>query len=266
MGENDKVMTTLDDIPVNVDVELIRFDPIFETKAFIWSNQGKNIREWVQHFSSIFRCEWYEAQFVIFNTQLDIQSLRNTFPKLRRICINCHRNEPNHQEIQSIENILKAFLPNVKYVRLHRVPLQENLSIQHIGMTNLKELLLHSPNLKFDDILTMNVESCTIFRTHFSVRDVNHFFKLWKKGSYPRLHSLSILVRFENVFDWNILLKELNAEEAENSQGLVEVRRFIIDISRGFCAQVRIQSIDMPATARLEISKVQRSSPDVWRF
>ncbi|CAR98660.1 Protein CBG26133 [Caenorhabditis briggsae] len=159
----------------------MRFNPIPESKAFIWSNQGKNIGEWVQHLSSMFRCECYEAIFHIFNTRLYIQSLRNTLPKLRRIAINCLINEPNNQEIQSIENILRAFLPDVKCVRLHRVPLLpfRNLSIHHIGMTNWRELILEpDQNLKFDDLSTLNVGSCTIFITQFSVRDLNRFFKL----------------------------------------------------------------------------------------
>ncbi|CAP24488.1 Protein CBG03637 [Caenorhabditis briggsae] len=237
MGKNDEVMTTLDDIPVNVDVELMRFNPIPESKAFIWSNQGKNIGEWVQHLSSMFRCECYEAIFHIFNTRLYIQSLRNTLPKLRRIAINCLINEPNNQEIQSIENILRAFLPDVKCVRLHRVPLLpfRNLSIHHIGMTNLRELILEpDQNLKFDDLSTLNVGSCTIFITQFSVQSLSHSFQ---RRHYQWFNLFVCLLNSSISFTFSMLKndKELKKLDDTPVNAYVEITKFQpIDESQRF--------------------------------
>ncbi|CAO4371199.1 unnamed protein product [Caenorhabditis nigoni] len=263
-------MTSLDDIPVSVDVKFRRFNPISESKAFIWSNQGKNIREWVQHLRLIFRCECYEATFCVLNTRLDIQSLRDTFPKLKKIVIMFLRNEPNEHEVQSIGNILRAFLPYVENLRLQRVPLQENLSIQHIGMMNLKELHLESQNLKLGDLTTLNVEKCVIIRIQFSLLDLNRFFKLWTKGSYPKLQSLLVHGSLERFSDWNILLKGLNAvvekTKADDSQELVKVNRFIIENSQGGCSQVRVHYAQMVSAVTFTISSLTRSSPEIWKF
>ncbi|PIC39594.1 hypothetical protein B9Z55_011230 [Caenorhabditis nigoni] len=270
MGENDKEMTSLDDIPVSVAVKFRRFNPISESKTFTWSNQGKNIGEWVQHLRSIFRCGCYEATFCVLNTRLDIQSLRNTFPKFRKIVIMCLRNEPTEHEVQSIGNILRAFLPYVENLRLQRVPLQENLSIQHIGMTNLKELHLESLNLKLGDLSTLNVEKCIIIRIQFSLLDLNRFFKLWTKGSYPKLQSLLVHGSLESFSDWNILLKGLNAvverSTADDSQRLVKVKRFIMENSRGVCAQVLVHSAEMVSAVTFTVSNLNRLSPEIWKF
>ncbi|PIC39595.1 hypothetical protein B9Z55_011231 [Caenorhabditis nigoni] len=272
MSEYFKEMKSIDDIPVKVNVSTAirsqEFGPIFTNTSFNWSNQKKSIGECIQRICSIFRCESYEADFYIDTIKFDIQSLRNMFPKLRRIDINCFKAEPNEQDIQNAQNILRAFLPHVENVLLHGVPLQENLSIQHIGMENLKYLdVYYRHNPKLDDLLTLNVESCRIRITKFSVRDVNRFFKLWTKGSFPKLQSLNILVRLENVSDWNNLFKGLNAEDAGDSEGLGG-KRYLIENTRGVCAQVRIQTVGRPVHLNIHfnVSQVQRSSPQIWDF
>ncbi|CAO4371092.1 unnamed protein product [Caenorhabditis nigoni] len=206
-----------------------------------WTNQGMTLGEWIHHLCSIFRCERYDAEFHIGKMIFDIESLRNTFPKLRETVIHGSL-EPNEQEIQSAQIILRAFLPGVKQVQLHRVPLQENLSIQHIGMANLEELKLYAHrNLKFDDLLSLNVERCAIIGNHFSLRDLNRFFKLWTKGSFPKLRYLT--ARVENIPDWNVLIKGLNAEE-EQAEG--DEKEYTIKNCYGISATIQLYN-NLPA-------------------
>ncbi|PIC39634.1 hypothetical protein B9Z55_011261 [Caenorhabditis nigoni] len=170
-----------------------------------------NIGEWVRHICSIFQCERYEVEFHIIKIRYDIQSLRNNFPKLRGIDIKCFKLEPNEIDIQCAQNIMRAFLPDVKYVILQGVSLRD---IQHIGMANLEELMINPVrNPKFDDFLTLNVERCTFHTDRFSLRDLNRLFKLWKKGTFPKLKEFTVLG--ETNADLNVLLKGLQAKGAE---------------------------------------------------
>ncbi|PIC39618.1 hypothetical protein B9Z55_011248 [Caenorhabditis nigoni] len=205
-------MASLEDIPDNFYVGQGK---ILRT-SFTWLNQGRSIEDWVHHICSTFRCERYEAVFHITKITYDMQSLRNTFPKFEGIYMRCFADEPSDHDIQNAQNILRAFLPYVENVRLSGVPLKENLYIQHIGMANLKEFNVESRNPKFDDILTWNVKCCTINAHRFSFRDLNCFFKLWKKGSNPKLKCL--LVHGLNIPDWNVLMKGLQEEEAERQK------------------------------------------------
>ncbi|PIC39400.1 hypothetical protein B9Z55_011100 [Caenorhabditis nigoni] len=87
----------------------------------------------------------------------------------------------------------------------------------HIGIVNLKELYIQSgQNLNFDDLLTLNVEILKIDDANqISLRDLNRFFKLWMKGSFPNLKEFLITKRTGVFPDWNILLKGLRAEEPD---------------------------------------------------
>ncbi|CAO4371235.1 unnamed protein product [Caenorhabditis nigoni] len=195
----DEEMKSLKDIPDDV---YIRPEKNPRT-PFTWLNQGKSIGEWIQHLCSIFRCERHEAEFHITKIRYDMQSLR----------------KPNDHDIQNSQNILRAFLPYVENARLSGVPLQENLSIQHIGMANLKELTIESRNPKFSDLLTWNVECCTIYAHQISYHDLSRFFKLWKKGSNPKLKHL--MVHGLNVSDWNASKEGLQPENAKSDKEIV---------------------------------------------
>ncbi|CAP37237.1 Protein CBG20210 [Caenorhabditis briggsae] len=195
MDEIDEDMPGLEEIPIDVDVSVQKIDnsAMGHIEPFAWSNQGKSIGDWVKHICSIFRCELYEADFHIGKIKYHVQSLRNIIPKLSKAGIYCFTAQTSEHDIKSTQNILTTFLPCVKHFRLYRVPLQGNLSIQHIGMANLKELEVYYPqNPKLDDLLTLNAERCTILGNRFSLRDLNRFFKLWTKGSNPRLKFLMV--------------------------------------------------------------------------
>ncbi|PIC39452.1 hypothetical protein B9Z55_011134 [Caenorhabditis nigoni] len=252
MGENGREKTSLDDIPVSVDVSTEKIDwslnretmewrIISESTVSTWSNQEKSIGEWIQHLCSIFRCEDYESEFQIKEIRVDIQSLRNIFPKLRRVYINGFTDDPSEHDIQSYQIILRAFLPDVQNLRLYGVPLQENLSLEHIGMANLKELELYSPrNPKLENLQTLNVERCSFYTDQFSLRDLNRFFKLWMKGSNPKLKYLE--VDGETIADWNDLMKGLKAEETRRLQeeGEADQKEYIIQNCYGSSARIML--------------------------
>ncbi|PIC39627.1 hypothetical protein B9Z55_011255 [Caenorhabditis nigoni] len=214
MDVNGEDLPDLDEIPIDVDVSAQKIDDsTVHIEPFTWSNQGKSIGEWIQHICSIFLCELYEADFHIGNMRYDVQSLRNAFPKLRKIGIYFFTAEPSEHDIQRAQNILRAFLPCVKHFRLYRVPLQEDFSIQHIGMANLKELEIYYPrNPKLEDLLTLNAERCTILENQFSLRVLNRFFKLWKKGSNRKLKHLLVHGNNGIIPSKDVLLKGLQAE------------------------------------------------------
>ncbi|CAO4371240.1 unnamed protein product [Caenorhabditis nigoni] len=215
MGKNDKDKPGFDDIPVNiVNVVVSIFGNVKSTAFLSWPTPGKTIGKFVQHICSIFRCDRYEAEFHIGKIRLDIQSLRNTFPKLTRVLINCLSMGPSEDDIQSAQNVLRAFLPHAKHFQLIRVPLPEDFSMQHIGMANLTELEIFYPqNPKLDDLLTLNAERCTINANRFSLRDMNRFFKLWTKGFFRKLKFLLVRGNVESIPAIDVLFKGLQAEE-----------------------------------------------------
>ncbi|CAO4371094.1 unnamed protein product [Caenorhabditis nigoni] len=245
MGKNGKEMKRIADIPRKVYVSTLtpsqEFRPKIESKAFTCSNPRMAVGEWVRLICSIFRCECYEAHFSLRSMRYDVQSLRNTFPKLRKIIIfGSFRNEANDKYIQNAQTILRVFSPYVENLRLCHVPLQENFSIQHIGMMNLKELKLYAPrNMKLSDLSILNVKRCVILESHFSLRDLNRFFKLWRKGSYPKLKCL--LVHGKTIADWNVLMRGLNAAE-EEAEG--DEKKYIIQNCYGIRA--RIEPLNLP--------------------
>ncbi|UMM25247.1 hypothetical protein L5515_005147 [Caenorhabditis briggsae] len=235
MSRDYEKMMSLNDLPVNVNV----FRGNGEKKlALIMSNRRKTLGEWIHHLCSISdRDVLYEAVFYFENLQFDIQSLRNIFPKLREICIYFSRDETDQCDVLYAQTILKAFLPDVQSVKLNRVPLQENLSIQHIGMANLEEFkFLSRSTMNVDCLFTWNFESCIVNTVQMSLRDWNRFFKLWIKGSNPRLKELYISGDMETIPDWNILLKGLRAKEAEEEGSM----KYIIKNCNGISGQIKI--------------------------
>ncbi|UMM25142.1 hypothetical protein L5515_005079 [Caenorhabditis briggsae] len=250
MGKNGEEMTSLNDIPVNTNVSIHKNSPSLNRLTmefrltsghieFKWSNQRMTLGEWIHHLCSIFRCERYDAEFHIGKIRVDIQSLRNTFPKLRETVIYGSL-EPNDQDIQSV--ILRAFLPDVKYLQLHGVPLQEELK------------LCAYRNLKLDDLLTLNVECCTIVESQFSLRDLNRFFKLWRKGSNAKLKYLRAHV--ESIADWNVLMKGLQPEEARRLQaaGGEKEKEYTIQNCYGIRARIKMSNIHLVVTVILTVS------------
>ncbi|CAO4371233.1 unnamed protein product [Caenorhabditis nigoni] len=255
MGEDDEEETSLEDIPVKVNVSVQNIDSTvfrrnIKSTIFNWSNQIKSIGEWIKHICSIFQCEHYEAVFFIGWVRFDNPTLRSNFPKLRKVIMNCDVLEPSDDDIQNAQNVLRAFLPDVKHFRLYRVPLQEYFSIQHIGMANLKELEVYYPrNPKLDDLLILNVERCTILENRFSLRDLNRFFKLWKKGSNRKLKYLLVHGNKGTIPARYVLLKGLQAEE--------ELRETVYKVENcfGVCGRITIvDNVGFPVSVNFAVS------------
>ncbi|CAO4371264.1 unnamed protein product [Caenorhabditis nigoni] len=90
-------------------------------------------------------------------------------------------------------------------------------------MANLKNLDFYYPkNFNFDCFFTLNAESCRIITDRMPLRDLNRFFKLWIKGSNPRLKELSISCDPPTVPDWNVLLKGLRTKELKEEEREIE--------------------------------------------
>ncbi|PIC39510.1 hypothetical protein B9Z55_011172 [Caenorhabditis nigoni] len=217
MHENDYEIRTLNDLPTSVDIYFGNGG-----LRLTWSNQGKKIDEWIQHFCSISQQE--NRREVSINTRkarLNVQSLRNTFPRLKKVSIHCSGEELNENGISSSEAALRAFLPNLDTLLLYGLP--PNRSIGSIGMANLKQLHVYldgSPyNLKLEDLLSLNVKTFIIMINEFSIRDLNRFFKMWIMGSNPKLEYLEIYGHCSRLPDWNVLLNGLKAVEEEEEGG-----------------------------------------------
>ncbi|PIC39396.1 hypothetical protein B9Z55_011097 [Caenorhabditis nigoni] len=239
--ENDGETTSLNDLPASVEVS--KGDP--ENRYKIWSNQGMSFEQWIQHLLSIFKQE--EHLYIIFRlgeTRLAIPSFRNTFSKIKYLFVINHNyeDEPTDEDVLYAENVLRVFLPVVEKARLVRVPIRENFFVQHIGMANLKFLELESDqNVKFDDLLTLNVESLTIHRAYkISLRDLNRFFKLWMKGFFPRLNCFWIEMKMRTIPDWNVLMKGLKGKEVSDDGFKI----FIVKNCHGVPAEIWPQYIN----------------------
>ncbi|CAO4387746.1 unnamed protein product [Caenorhabditis nigoni] len=243
MPSNNGMITNLDDHPVSVRVS--EGNEERESESTMNWNQQMSLGEWIQHFRLLPNDPMsLHVQFYVGNIKFDIQSLRNTFPNLRRIGVTCLKEGLDESDILNAQNVLRAFLSDVQHLVLHCVPLQENLSLQHIGMTNLKELwVYYQKNLNFVDVAAWNAETCVITKTEdqMSIRDLNRFFKLWIEGSNPRLKEFSTYFGAEAIPDWNVLLKGLKSIEieAEEEEGYEE-RKFTIQNNRGISAVLRV--------------------------
>ncbi|PIC21803.1 hypothetical protein B9Z55_026505 [Caenorhabditis nigoni] len=206
-------------------------------------NQGMTLGEWINGLSLIpDDAKDLIVDFFVGHIMSDIQLLKNIFPKRMSINITCEKEDPNEQDTLNAQNLLRAFIPDVQRIKLFRVPLEKNFSRQHIGMANLKELgLFYQVDLNLDEICSWNVENCTIstMTDRMSLRDLNRFFKLWIKGSNPKLRELSIHWKTEIIPDWNVLLRGLKAVETEAEEE--EERKFTIRNIRGICAVIQIE-------------------------
>ncbi|UMM44404.1 hypothetical protein L5515_019558 [Caenorhabditis briggsae] len=217
MPENNENIMNLNDLPVSVGVKRgeRELDGTREVESTL-STQRMTLREWIRHFGSL-----NINLFVYFDVgeiEFDVQNFRDTLPKVRSLSVTCWIDEPDENDILEAQNFLRPFLPDVQHLLLYSVPLQENLSLQHIGMTNVKILLLeYQRNVRFVDLCTCNVESCLISQRadQMSLVDLNRFFKLWIKGSNPKLKELFIEWETEIILDWNVLLKGLKAIDKE---------------------------------------------------
>ncbi|CAO4371112.1 unnamed protein product [Caenorhabditis nigoni] len=103
-------------------------------------------------------------------------------------------------------------------------------------MGNLNTLHWQYPrNLKVDDLLTLNAARISLPTNPMSLRELNRFFKLWMKGSNPKLEKLTVSWRTETIPDWNVLLKGLKAETTRNSRE----KKLNIQNCRGVCANIK---------------------------
>ncbi|PIC39657.1 hypothetical protein B9Z55_011277 [Caenorhabditis nigoni] len=256
MDRNNEQVASLNDHPVNVKVlkdklsYLANDDP--RNQVVTMSNQGMTLREWIQHLCSISNnVKLYEAEFRVGGMEFDIQLLRNTLPKLRKIHIYCTQDETGQNEIICAQNLMRAFLSNVQDVQLYFGPL--HFPLEHVGMANLNYLQIHSrSNLNYDFLFTLNVESCSIHSDQMPLRDLNRFFKLWIKGSNPRLMKLFIWCDtvVPIVPDWNVLLKGLRSEDAE-AEG---IKKYIIRNCRGIRAQIEVEHLGTSASVIFLVS------------
>ncbi|CAO4371117.1 unnamed protein product [Caenorhabditis nigoni] len=118
-------------------------------------------------------------------------------------------------------------------------------------MGNLKILELCYPiNLRVDDFLTLNAKIIILDTDQISLRDLNRFFKLWKKGSNPKLEEFIIYWKTEIIPDWKVLLKGLKAKGAEKEKW----KMFKIQNCRGICAEIRMNHVGPYADLKFTVS------------
>ncbi|CAO4371263.1 unnamed protein product [Caenorhabditis nigoni] len=257
MRKNNKQIISLNALPVKVKIwknktmgELNYDDP--RNPAVIMSNYGMTLGEWIQHLCSISDNEIpCDAEFFIEDIRFDIQSFRNNLPKFRRISVVCSENETNETDTIYAENLVRAFVSDVQDIVLFFVP--PHFPLQYVAMANLKFLRIYSgSNLNYDCLFTLNVESCSIHSDQMPLRDLNRFFKLWIKGSNPRLKQL--FISCDNVVaiapDWNVLLKGLRAEDAE-TEG---IKKYIIKNCRGISGQIEVEHLGIFASVIFFVS------------
>ncbi|CAO4371241.1 unnamed protein product [Caenorhabditis nigoni] len=117
-------------------------------------------------------------------------------------------------------------------------------------MANLKELEIYYPrNPKLEDLLTLNAERCTILENRFSLRDLNCFFKLWKKGSNRKLKHLLVHGNNGTIPSKDVLLKGLQAEG--------EMRGTVYTIKNcvGMCGRIAIlDNVGFPVSVDFTVS------------
>ncbi|CAO4387738.1 unnamed protein product [Caenorhabditis nigoni] len=235
MPRSYEIMSSLSSRPVSIQM----IDAGERVLQSSMSNQKMNLGEWIKHIGSF--SESIDAVFSVEDLKFDIPSLRNTLPRLHHIGINCMKDEPDDRDIFNVQYLLRTFLSYVRNVSLVSVPLGENLSLQHIGTTNLKHLsIVIESGLNLADVSSWNFETCDIWIMAYQklLFDLNRFFKLWIKGTNPKLKKLSIHWDTGIIPDWNVLLKELKAIKTEAEEEGTE--SFIIRNIFGINAEINV--------------------------
>ncbi|CAO4387743.1 unnamed protein product [Caenorhabditis nigoni] len=252
---NNENITNLYDFPTRVKVK--HRSETREVESTI-SNQEMDLVKWIQHINSF--SDNRGIEFYVGNPYFDIPTLRNTLPKLRDITITCSKDEPDEHDMLYVQNLLRAFISKTQCLELNSVPLQENLSLQHIGIANLEMLSLdYQSNVRFVDMQSWNVESCFIAKgsDQMSLVDLNRFLKLWIKGSNPRLNELFIEWETEIAPDWNVLLKGLKAiETTSEEEEEEEAKFFTIRNCRGITARLKVDHDEDSARVDFEIIRL----------
>ncbi|PIC39661.1 hypothetical protein B9Z55_011277 [Caenorhabditis nigoni] len=257
MDSDYEEMGSLDDLPVNVKVfnDTLIYLPYYvpPNLELTMTNQGMSLREWIRQLCSIPDKDIpYTAEIYLTAMTLDTRTLRNDFPKLEEVLIGFREDEEDESDNVNVRNVLREFLSNVQNVKLCDINFEKSRFIQHIGISSLKDLYFYDPiNMNFDYLFTLNAESCTIETDQIPLRDLNRFFKLWMKGSNPKLKKLMISCDTEITPDWNVLLKGLRAEEAEAARS----KKFFIINCRGIRAEIEVKHLGTSASVTFNVSK-----------
>ncbi|CAO4371262.1 unnamed protein product [Caenorhabditis nigoni] len=82
------------------------------------------------------------------------------------------------------------------------------------------------------------------------LRDLNRFFKLWMKGSNPRLKKFKISCDMEITPDWNVLLKGLRAQEGREYRSK---KFFSIINCRGIRALIKVKHLETSASVTFSV-------------
>ncbi|CAL2038282.1 unnamed protein product [Caenorhabditis brenneri] len=141
------------------------------SKAYEWKNDEFEIRDWLDHFHTIFHCKETGIMFEQNSFQYSFDSVYEHFKKPDELLIAIKKYKCGFENFQKWKCKNARTNPHSKR---------------------------HSFGKSFtlDDLLCCNSKEVSIYEESLSQKDINRFFKLWISGSNRRLEHLSI-----NFFD-----------------------------------------------------------------
>ncbi|CAL2038301.1 unnamed protein product [Caenorhabditis brenneri] len=159
-----------------------------------WKNDKFEIKDWLEHFHTIFRCK---NRGIVFNenaSQFDFDSVYNHFKNLDKLEMHGTGN------VDYYNRVMKAFVPSKDIrVDLNNFKNENAKKLAPILIQNFENFFGDcSPlgesfgSLTLDDLLCCNSKEVELYEESLSQKDINRFFKLWISGSNRRLERLTI--------------------------------------------------------------------------
>ncbi|EGT48857.1 hypothetical protein CAEBREN_01980 [Caenorhabditis brenneri] len=157
--------------------------------TFEFRNVKFEIKDWMEHFHTIFHCK---ETGIVFNenaSQFDFDSVYEHFKNPDELLMFGTGNDEYNNQVMKSYMPLNDIRVELEIFENQKVPRQ--LLIQNFGhFYGYGEHLRESFTL--DDLLCTNSKQIVLMNILFSQKDINRFLKLWISGSNRRLEQLTV--------------------------------------------------------------------------
>ncbi|CAL2038283.1 unnamed protein product [Caenorhabditis brenneri] len=159
------------------------------TLTFEFRNDKFEIKNWMEHFHTIFHCK---ETGIVFNenaSQFDFDSVYEHFKNPDELLMFGTGN------VKYNNQVMKSYMPS-KDIRVE-LEIFENQKVPRQLLTqNFGHFYGYGEHLResftLDDLLCTNSKQIVLMNILFSQKDINRFLKLWIFGSNPRLEQLTV--------------------------------------------------------------------------
>ncbi|KAF1754520.1 hypothetical protein GCK72_021083 [Caenorhabditis remanei] len=211
LGDDKRLQLFLHLIPENLS-DFIRVS--VDNKIVKWRNLGLSRAECIQRIMNVTNCASIQELKFCGTESFDALPILATLPNIEQIFIS---RDCNEVFVHKMFEMLSKLISNVEMFQNQLENLEQFQKVLMLNMNSITIKLMtpRDPTrlrLSLDDLLVCNAVHLDLFGVMISVKDLNRFFKLWKRNkSNPRLEHLKFLTLEEVSTD--VLLKGLNVIE-----------------------------------------------------